>query len=247
MSYHGHEGYLDINAHILPNIDYGSSCLVETKCMLKKAYMEGIRTIVATPYYYPEKEYDTKKIKETYDMVCKEARNMFPDLYLLLGSEIYYHENIVATLKSKKADTLGDTSYVLIDFEPIATYKKIYQGVKKLIDGGYLPVLAHVEQYDCLFNRMERCIELIQLGTYLQLDCESTIGGRFNKRVTYNLRLLKENRIHFLGTNCRNIREHPPRMRECMEQLKIKLDSSQIKKLTVSNVERFMKNEYIDN
>lgn len=247
MQYTASDGYLDLNAHILPNTDYGSSCMVETKCMLKKAYTEGIRTIVATPYYHPEKEYDAKKAKNTFEEVCKEAKLLFSDLNLILGSEIYYHEEIIETLKRKKVNTLGDTSYVLIDFDSKATYKRIYQGLRRLVECGYQPVLAHVEQYDCLYNRMGRCIDLIRLGSYMQLDCDSTIGGRFDRIVNFSNRLLKENLIHFLGSNCSNIKTHPPIMNTCIKVLKTRLDSSQIEKITVSNVDSFLNNRYIDN
>ena len=46
-------GYLDIHSHILPGIDDGSKDWEMTKQMLKMAYEQGVRQMIATPHNYP--------------------------------------------------------------------------------------------------------------------------------------------------------------------------------------------------
>jgi len=49
----GQRGYLDIHSHILPGVDDGSKDWEMTMQMLKLAYRQGVRHIVATPHNYP--------------------------------------------------------------------------------------------------------------------------------------------------------------------------------------------------
>lgn len=44
--------YIDMHCHILPGVDDGAKDLEDTKEMLKIAYQEGIRVIIATPHHH---------------------------------------------------------------------------------------------------------------------------------------------------------------------------------------------------
>lgn len=44
-------GIIDVHAHIIPKADDGSRYLGETRFMLKEAYAQGIRSVIATPHY----------------------------------------------------------------------------------------------------------------------------------------------------------------------------------------------------
>ena len=51
--------YTDIHSHILPGVDDGAADMEETMSMLKAAYEQGVRTIIATPHYIPGKKKKT--------------------------------------------------------------------------------------------------------------------------------------------------------------------------------------------
>ena len=42
---------IDVHSHILPGIDDGAGDMEETRAMLRMAYDNGIRKIIATPHY----------------------------------------------------------------------------------------------------------------------------------------------------------------------------------------------------
>lgn len=46
-------GYIDMHCHILPGVDDGAHDISEMKAMLKIAYNDGIRCILATPHFHP--------------------------------------------------------------------------------------------------------------------------------------------------------------------------------------------------
>jgi protein-tyrosine phosphatase len=219
----------------------------ETKDMLSKAYDEGVRILVLTPHNYPGEEYDIDKIKKAYEEVVAEANCMFDDMTLILGNEIFYRDGVISELKAKKALTLGDTSYVLVEFDVRLEFPKMYQAVRKLIEAGYRPIIAHMERYECLYKQYVRVQELIELGACMQMNCRSVMGGLLDSRAAYCRKLIEKNLIHFLGSDCHNMTSRPPQMNTCVESLRKKISQSIIDKITVSNVERFLLNRYIDN
>ena len=52
-------GICDMHCHILPNLDDGSKSMEETVRTVQEAVNQGIRTIIATPHFYPGR-YETK-------------------------------------------------------------------------------------------------------------------------------------------------------------------------------------------
>mgnify|MGYP002228253889 CR=1 FL=1 len=54
---------IDVHAHILPGVDDGSENWNESIEMLRMAYEQGIRTIIATPHYHQGQ--DIERLKET--------------------------------------------------------------------------------------------------------------------------------------------------------------------------------------
>ena len=54
-------GYIDMHCHILPEVDDGAQSIEETVQMLRIAYREGIRCIIATPHHHPNGEWSILK------------------------------------------------------------------------------------------------------------------------------------------------------------------------------------------
>ncbi len=46
------KGWIDIHAHVLPGVDDGARDWEESRALLKLAYDQGIRHIIATPSLY---------------------------------------------------------------------------------------------------------------------------------------------------------------------------------------------------
>ena len=72
---------IDVHSHILPGIDDGSRRMWETRELLKQAYGQGIRGVIATPHYHRGKHYvDPDGILELVGKVQAEADRLFPDM-----------------------------------------------------------------------------------------------------------------------------------------------------------------------
>lgn len=239
-------GYLDIHSHILPGVDDGSRDMDMTIQMLGQAYGEGIRCMVATPHYYPgHKNADYISVQEKFEEVCKEAAERFPDLELFLGNEIYYKDEVIKLLEQKQIHTMNGTRYILVEFNVGMEYRKIEQAVKKLTMKGYYPILAHVERYASLYKKEELIEELIGIGAYIQINAETLLGGMFDGYKKYCMKLLANDQVHFLGSDCHNTDSRKAVMEQAVKILKKKIDPQIVERVLVENPKRFLKGDYI--
>ena len=142
-------GICDMHCHILPKLDDGSKSVDETIQAIEEGVRQGIRTMIATPHFYPGRyEADVQTILqkvENIQLICQE-QNLPVRLYA--GQECFYYSGLLEQLKEGRALTLAGSRYVLVEFSPDCIYSQLFYGLSELIRGGYLPVLAHFERYE---------------------------------------------------------------------------------------------------
>lgn len=212
-------GIIDVHAHIIPKADDGSRYLGETRFMLKEAYAQGIRSVIATPHYlHRHNKMSAGQILDALEKVKKMAGEIAPDLTIYSGEELFYHDGIVEALQSGRALSLGGTRYVLIEFSTTVSYKEIYQAVRQLTLAGYIPVLAHIERFTCL--RKSGCIEeLIQAGAYMQMNYSSLSGINHPVDRIWCRKAVKKGNIHLLGSDMHRLDYRPPEIKKAVDWL----------------------------
>lgn len=206
---------VDIHCHLLPGVDDGARDFRETEAMLRIAYREGIRTIFATPHTsegMPEEE--RRRRKELFCQTRELAGRIAEDLQILPGAEVLYTSGVIRELKEGKIPTLNGSGAVLVEFPLYVDFSYIRQAALNLRSAGYRPVLAHVERYPALADP-ERLDYLAQAGAYLQVNA-SSVTGKSGWRIRRLVRrLLKERKIHFIGTDAHGRQYRRPLMKEC--------------------------------
>jgi protein-tyrosine phosphatase len=172
------EGFIDIHSHILPDMDDGSDSIEETMEILKTAYSEGIRTMIATPHSYSE---GSGNIVEDIDRRLEEIRKIAdrPPIEIYKGCEIYYTHEVPELLSEKKLPVLAGSRYVLVEFSPVTEYIYITNALRNIMLAGYSPIVAHVERYMAVTKEIGRIEELIDMGAYIQVNAKSITGESF--------------------------------------------------------------------
>lgn len=238
--------FVDIHSHILPGIDDGSSSMEETEKMLRMAYEQGIRTIVATPHYDKENHILTsQEIQDLVNEVQKMADEILPGMTIWEGSEVLYDSGVLEDLKMDKISCIGNARCILVEFYPHVQYNEICKAVYDISSIGYTPLLAHVERYDCLLGKIDRLSELVKMGAYLQVNSRSLLGSVINKQCRLSRKMVLSGYVHFLGTDCHDSVQRTPVMKEAYKIL-CKIGGSTIAdKLLYDNPIRMLKGEYI--
>ncbi len=91
--------YVDIHSHILYGVDDGPDNIETSIEMMKIAYDEGIRKIVATPHYHPGKcTMGYEQLRRNFELFKEQMKDVCPEIELALGREIYYTSDILDDL-----------------------------------------------------------------------------------------------------------------------------------------------------
>lgn len=212
------QGYVDIHSHILPGIDDGAKDWEQTDRMLQMQQEEGVTHIIATPHFDMEQNYQNPdKIRKLVAEANERAKEVAPAITLYTGCEVLYSPGVIDAYKKGDILTLADSQYLLVEFFPRSQYKEIEGAVASLIREGVIPVIAHVERYQYLMQEYDRLCELMKMGAVMQMNSRSLLGRRFDKRVKLCRKMVQNGFIHFLGSDCHNEEERPPKMQEPYE------------------------------
>lgn len=241
-----YSGYMDFHSHILPGLDDGSRDMEMTCEMIKRAYEQGVRTLMATPHSYPGgRQPQGDAVLKLAEQVQQEMAGKYPDLRILPGNEILYRESIVQELENGQVLSMNQGRYVLVEFYPSESYKRIYYGLKELVENGYFPVVAHVERVDVLFRDPDKIKELVKAGCYMQSNCEAYMGGFWDRRSKKMMKLLENGWIHFLGSDAHDLQERAPVMADCVRKLEGKVAPERLEKLLYINPKRCLENKFV--
>ena len=146
------EGFTDIHAHFLYGLDDGAKDHQEMEAMLDAAHADGIVNLFATPHVTPGIE---PFCKVTIDDRLTEARSYCQkrgyQIRLYSGAEILYTPALEQYMTNHQLPSLGDEYHVLVEFVPNIEFTELEKAVFAFERYGYVPILAHVERYRCLY------------------------------------------------------------------------------------------------
>ena len=237
------EGFIDIHSHILPALDDGAKNMDKTREMLQMAYEEGIREIIATPHFFASrKSASANQIRESIARVEEGMKGWGFSIKFYPGNEIYYRSEVPELLEAGEIVTLADSQYVLVEFDPMTEYSYLRDGILKLDSFGYIPILAHVERYECLFEKKERLQRVKDHGGLIQVNASSFQGGVFDemgKRARY---IMKHELLDFVGTDSHSTGKRSPRMKETVAYLYKKLGETRAEEILLKNPQAVIQN-----
>lgn len=240
------EHYTDIHSHILPGVDDGAADMEMTREMIDMAYSQGVRVMIATPHYYPgHVRHPREYVDDVFRETLSEVKKKYEDFTILLGNEIYYREGAPQKLRENRVHTMADTPYVLLEFSYGAPYQVLCGAVRKCVEGGYYPILAHIERYQSLWKSEKNVKELVRMGAYMQVNAENFSGGFFSAQRRWCLKLAAEGLLHFLGSDAHNTGDRCPNIKQAADYLKEKLDEETFQQIMFDNPERLLKGEYL--
>ena len=235
--------FIDIHSHILPALDDGAKDLKKTREMFQIAYDEGIRGIIATPHFFASrKSASVEKIKNTIELVKNAMEDWGFYINIYSGNEIYYRSEVAELLEEGKICTLADSQYVLVEFDPMTEYSYLRDGILKLDSYGYIPILAHAERYECLFQKKERLQRVKDHGGLIQVNAASFQGGMFDEMAKRAKYIMKNDLLDFVGTDAHSTGKRKPAMKDTASYLCKKLGKEKAEEILVRNPRKVLGN-----
>ena len=211
---------IDWHSHILPEIDDGSQSVSESLALLKRLRRQGVETVIATPHFHANEKSVSSFLEQRSDSFEK-LQNILskktPDIKL--GAEVYYYSGI-SRMEDLKLLRVQDSRVLLLEM-PMSQWTDYT--IREIIDiagsRDFTVMLAHVERYIGLqpSGTLER---LCENGLLMQVNA-SFFNGFFAKRKA--IKLLKKGLIQFVGSDCHNVKNRPPKLDVAFELIQKKL------------------------
>ena len=217
-------GYIDIHSHVIPGADDGARTKEQSLRMLSIAAQNGIDRMILTPHNKAgHRNISPAGIRKSVEQLqfLVDAERIPIKLYP--GCEIFFREGVGEMLEENQLCSLADGPYVLVEFMPAVEFSYIRSAVYELGGSGFIPIIAHVERYECLIKDISNAGYLLDRGAYLQMNAGCLEGGLSELRMKKAVkRMLKEQMIHFVATDAQNDTSRAPRMAECAAYLRKK-------------------------
>lgn len=233
----------DMHSHILPGVDDGAVDLEETMQALRMAADQGIRIVIATPHYYPEKyENSAEKIIKVCREVQQQCRKEKLDIRLYPGQECFYYSGLSEKLDRGEVLTMAGSKYVLVEFLPSCPYVQLLQGMTQLQQSGYYPILAHIERYECL-EKTERLYELKNRGILLQMNFDTFLHKKNWFQNSKWQKLLQDGVVDLVGSDCHGTHFRPYNAKKSINWIEKNVKFKIRRKILAENVKKILREE----
>lgn len=225
---------IDFHSHILPGIDDGSRNVKMSLGMIDTLARQKVDTICATPHFYVTQrtpEHFLERRQEAYELLEPVLPKNSPKI--LLGAEVLYFPG-VSKMEALPDLCLEGTDVLLLEM-PFTEWQEYW--IREVCDLAltrkYTIVLAHIERY---YNQQPRKVwdKLLDLGVLMQVNADFFLQPdsifRF-RNGSKALKLLKEGRIHLLGTDAHNLSSRPPIIAEAREVIQKELGKKALQRI----------------
>lgn len=234
---------IDIHTHIIPGIDDGSNSIEETMKMLNEAYLAGFTDIITTSHYI-EGSYDFDK-NQREELIDALQGAVSRNIRLHNGAEAYILPDLVDLYNEGIIPTLANSRYVLFEFplnSEVVYGKKV---INDLLENNYIPIIAHVERYRFVKKDIKKAFELAEMGALLQCNYGSFIGKYGIDAQKAVIKLLKKDKITFLGTDAHRSGSIYTQIDEIVSRIEKTVGIDKLEDMTVNNPKKILKDEYI--
>lgn len=214
---------IDFHSHILPGIDDGSASLEESIAMLQLEAEQGIEHVVATPHFYARHHSPEGFLekREAAEALLREEMAKYEGLPTLsVGAEVYFFPGI-ADSEALQQLTIDKNRCIILEMPQCSWSESMYKEIEGIsIKQGLLPIIAHIDRYIRPFGSYQFVKRLSELPVLVQANA-SFFLRKSTRRMA--LRMLREDQIHLLGSDCHNTTSRPPNLGQALDVIRKQL------------------------
>lgn len=222
---------LDAHTHILPGMDDGSKDAQESLELIRISSEMGVKTIFMTPHFYPGNE-SPEQFLARRDIAVRtltealEGKENIPEIHF--GAEVEFFQGISRVEEIDRL-CIGESGILLVEMPFTKWNGRMLDELYALRDyHAITPMIAHVDRYLDFVNE-ESVDELIDNGILIQANASFFLKG-FGSRKAF--RMIRKEKIHFIGSDCHNLRSRRPNLSEACEKIYAKCGEAAMDHLT---------------
>ncbi|HEY5648962.1 MAG TPA: CpsB/CapC family capsule biosynthesis tyrosine phosphatase [Nitrospiria bacterium] len=209
---------IDLHCHILPNLDDGPHTIEESVAMVRLAWKDGIRMIVASSHITPG-IYDNSplRIVETTDKLNERLKEEKIPVRIVPGADNRIFPEMIENPESfLRINTVSP--YFLLEFPHDMVPPGSGNLAESLLNEGLIPVITHPERNRELQIKPEKLGPFVKMGCLVQVTAMSLTGdfGWFARDTSEYF--MKEGLVHVIATDAHDTRKRPPVLSRGLKQ-----------------------------
>ena len=225
---------IDLHCHLLPDIDDGSSCWEESLDMVRMAYADGIRGIVATPHWILGTNWqpETATVREMVAEMNGRIEDAGIDFKVFPGMEVGITADLSGLISRDKILTLAEGDMLLLEVPFHSLPLGITEIVSELKSIGKQAVLAHPERNRELQQRPKKIMEFVKAGAMVQVTAGSLAGEFGNGARRCAIDFAKLGALDFVSTDAHSVRYRKPIISEGLAALEKAAGAEKVRAVT---------------
>lgn len=238
---------IDIHNHILFGLDDGAKTVEDSLKLIKEEISKGVSHIILTPHYKKRGgETDLSKIKENFSVLLEKVKNEQLNVEIFLGNEVYFDSDFYDSLKNQSFNSLANSNYVLLEFSMLNTPDNIPEICYEIKLKGYIPIIAHVERYECFFDNEKLLLSVLNEGAHLQVNATTVINKESKDSCKFVKFLLDNELISFVASDMHNLTNRAFYLNEAYNFVAKKYDKNYADKIFKLNQQNIITNKYFE-
>lgn len=201
---------IDLNAHILPELDDGPANWDEALAIVRHAYRDGVHTVVAAPQSFNGRHIrQGPEVLAAVERMQYLARRARIPVTIVPGMEVGFDRDLIHHLSSGKALTVNGSVVVTLSLSTHEIPPKAGDMIEALIHYGYIPLICHPERHREVQAKPAVFATLVDRGA-MGLVAAGSLLGEFGQRAQRAAEYLLENGyVQTIGSDARGIGPRP--------------------------------------
>ena len=236
----------DLHCHILPGVDDGAKDYQEALELVRTARLDGTQLMFLTPHVRATYKPTPQELKEKFQEFYTAVRDDGVRMKFMLGSEVRHQSEFTRLVARDALTPMAKSRYMLLEFPTTVFRPNVVAGIRECLDAGFVPIIAHAERYDIFRLDPTLTDEVLALGARIQLNADSVMGkwGFSVKRFCH--RLIKADKAQFIASDAHDLKNRPPKLKDCYLRVRKKYGDDMARKLFWQNPRAVMENRPID-
>lgn len=174
-------GFIDLHCHWIPGVDDGARSVDEAVGILQALTKLGFERVIATPHMRPGLfDNGAADLRAAFERVEAQIEGLADLPERALSSEHFFDELVFERLCAGQGLPYPGATSVLLEFHGSTFPPRVEQLLSQLRRRGLLPIVAHPERYQALWERPEILERLCDQGALALLDV-AALAGKYGR------------------------------------------------------------------
>lgn len=199
----------DLHTHILPGMDDGPADPEQTRLLLERQRVMGVKRVALTSHYLCDREPPEAFLARREEAFAAASAVCPAGLELKRGCEVFFSPGLLSAEPERLC--LEGTNVLLLELPVLQKPAFLSEVLTGLRSRGIVPMLAHVERYAYVRRDPALLCQWRELGCLIQLNAADLDG--------FALKLIKWGLADVIASDAHSLEYRPPNLRRGLDRV----------------------------